>query len=109
MRESQGRWKVPIVTAQPVHEEPGSDDPLEILRVLPGEHHEQFRSEYSAAVEQARDPGSYRALADLLRLWRLRSAAYSDPGFGDRLGDARPGDASTEVPAGQVVAGWPRQ
>jgi hypothetical protein len=34
------------VTARPVSgDESGSDDPAEILRVLPGRYHEQFRSE----------------------------------------------------------------
>lgn len=96
------------MTAQPVHGE-SADDPVEILRVLPREHHEQFRGEYAAAVEQARDPAGYRSLAQLLRVWQLRATAYDEPGYRDRLDAARSGDATFDVPAEQVIAGWPRR
>jgi hypothetical protein len=92
-----------------VHGEPGTDDPTDILRVLPGEYQQQFRAEYAAAVEQARDPAGYRDLAGLLRLWRLRAAAYSDPGYQRRLDAAHAGEVGTDVPAEQVIAGWPHQ
>jgi hypothetical protein len=61
------------------------DDPVEILRALPDQFHEQFLAEYGAAVADARRPEHYRKLHHLLRLWRLRAAAYSDPGFEGRL------------------------
>jgi hypothetical protein len=96
------------VSAQPVHGEPGTEDPTEILRVLPEEFHEQFRAEYTAAVERAREPGSYRGLTELLRLWRLRAAAYSDPGYPSRLADARAEGANT-VPAERVIGSWPHR
>jgi Family of unknown function (DUF6247) len=68
------------MSAQPVHElDP--DDPVEILRVLPGRFHDQFLAEYyEAAGEAARQVGGYRQLHDLLRRWRLSAAAYSAPG-----------------------------
>jgi hypothetical protein len=61
------------------------DDPVEILRDLPAEFHGQFLAEYDAAVTGARRPEHYHELHHLLRLWRLRAAAYSDPGFAARL------------------------
>jgi hypothetical protein len=72
------------MTAQPVHDE-DPDDPVEILRVLPPQFHEQFLAEYDAAAASARRPEYYREFHHLLRLWRLRAAAYSDPGFEARL------------------------
>jgi Family of unknown function (DUF6247) len=72
------------VTAQSAPEY-DPDDPVEILRVLPAQFHDQFLAEYDAAVTGARRPEHYRELRDLLRLWRLRAAAYSDPGFAARL------------------------
>jgi hypothetical protein len=61
------------------------DDPVEIMRVLPAHFHDQFLAEYDAAVTGARRPEHYHELHRLLRLWRLRAAAYSDPGFAARL------------------------
>ena len=48
------------------------DDPVEILRVLPGQYHELFLAEYDAVVTAARRPERYHELHQLLRLWRLR-------------------------------------
>jgi hypothetical protein len=76
------------MTAQPV-DDYDPDDPVEILRVLPGEFHEQFLAEYDAAVADARRPEHYRELHHLLRLWRLRAVAYSDPGYAGRLAAMR--------------------
>jgi len=97
---------VGIVTAQPVRGEPGPDGPAEILQVLPQEHHASFRAEYAAAVERARRPEEYAALAALLRLWRLRAAAYADPGYAERLAAAQGGTVG-DAPAEQVISGWP--
>ncbi len=72
------------MTAQSAHDY-DPDDPVEILRVLPSRFHEQFLAEYDAAVAVARRPEHYRELHHLLRLWRLRAAAYSDPGYEARL------------------------
>jgi Family of unknown function (DUF6247) len=72
------------VTAQSAREH-NPDDPVEILRMLPSQFHEQFLAEYDAAVADARRPEHYHELRHLLRLWRLRAAAYSDPGYESRL------------------------
>lgn len=97
------------MTAQPVSgDESGINDPAEILRVLPGRYHEQFRSEYVSAVEHARDPEGFRGLAELLRLWRLRAAAYSEPGYAERLAQAEAGETSDDVEAAQLMSGRPR-
>jgi hypothetical protein len=92
-----------------MHGESGTEDPVEILRVLPEERHRQFRTEYGAAVEQAHDPHSYRRLTELLRLWRLRAAAYSDPGYRARLARAGAEDPSDEVTIEKVVGSWPHR
>jgi hypothetical protein len=52
------------------------DDPVEILRMLPDRFHARFLDEYDDAVEDARPPEGYRGLRRMLRLWRLRAAAY---------------------------------
>lgn len=72
------------MTAQSAHEY-DPDDPVEILRVLPSRYHEQFLAEYGAAVANARRPEHYHELHHLLRLWRLRAAAYSDQEYDSRL------------------------
>jgi Family of unknown function (DUF6247) len=98
------------MSAQPVQEY-DPDDPVEILRVLPEQLHEQFLAEYGAAAEGAKRVEGYRALHDLLRLWRLTAIAHSDPGFDTRLERAREAarTGSTEgwVPIEDVVPDWP--
>lgn len=99
------------MSAQPFHE-PDPDDPVQILRVLPERFHDQFLAEYyGAASEAARQVGGYRQLHDLLRLWRLSAAAYSAPGFEERLQAVqeavRTGSLEGSVPIEQVVPGWP--
>ena len=94
------------MTAQAAYEY-DPDDPVEILRVLPGQYHEQFLAEYEAAVDGARRPEQFRRLHDVLRLWRLRAIAYSDPGYSDRMNSARNGAGF--APAEQVIPGWPRR
>jgi Family of unknown function (DUF6247) len=93
------------VTAQPVYDR-DPDDPVEILRALPEGYHPQFRAEYAAAVERAHNPEEFRQLHELLRLWRLRAAAYSSVGYEQRLEAAREG-AADFTPAAQVIPGWP--
>lgn len=94
------------MTARPASgDEPRIDDPAEILRVLPGRYHSQFRSEYVSAVEQARDPEGFHGLAELLKLWRLRAAAYSEPGYAERMAQAKAGDTSDDVVTAQLMPG----
>lgn len=98
------------MSAQPVSgDEPGIDDPAEILRVLPHQYHEQFRGEYVTAVEKARDPDGFHELAELLRLWRLRAVAYSEQDFGARFAHVKGGDTTDDVPVEQVMPGWRRR
>lgn len=96
------------MTAQSAHEY-DPDDPVEILRVLPGRFHEQFLAEYDAAVAGARRPEHYHELHHLLRLWRLRAAAYSDPGYEDRLlaaHDAARSGRHDGTPIEHMVPDW---
>ncbi len=101
------------MSAQPIRElDP--DDPVEILRVLPAQFHDQFlREYYGAAAGAARQVGGYRQLHEVLRLWRLTAAAHSDPGFADRLAAVREavrtGNLEGSVPIEDVVPGWPRR
>ena len=96
--------------AQPVQEH-DPDDPVEILRVLPEQFHEQFLAGYRAAAEGARRVEGYRALHDFLRLWRLRAIARSDPSFETRLDRvreaARTGSKEGMVPIEDIVPDWP--
>jgi len=92
--------------------EPDPDDPVEILRLLPAQYHDQFLAEYyQAAAAAARQVGGYRQLHDLLRLWRLTAAAHSDPGFEERLRAVRQavraGSVEGSAPIEQIVPGWP--
>lgn len=97
------------MTAQP-SQDYDPDDPVEILRVLPGRFREQFLAEYETAVEAARRVEQYRQLHELLRLWRLRAIAFSGPGYEARLEavrDAvRAGSTQGSAPAEEVVPGW---
>ncbi len=52
------------MTAQSAHEY-DPDDPVEILRILPSQFHEQFLAEYDAAVANARRPEHYHELHQL--------------------------------------------
>ncbi len=85
-----------------------SDDPVEILRMLPEEHHAQFRAEYAAAVDGARRPEQFHQLQELLRLWRLRAVAYTSPGYRERLRAVPVGVAAGAVPATQLIPPGPR-
>lgn len=94
------------MTAHPVYDS-DPDDPVEVLRALPEEHHAHFRAEYAAAVDGARRPEQFHQIQELLRLWRLRAVAYASPGYAGRLADARAGHPADLAPAGQVIPGWP--
>ena len=96
------------MTAQPV-DDYDPDDPVEILRVLPGGFHEHFLAEYDAAVADARRPEQYRELHHLLRLWRLRAVAYADPGYAGRLAamqEAVRSGRQDGTPIEDVVPDW---
>ncbi len=92
------------MSAQPVQGS-DADDPMEIMRVLPACYHGQFLADYDAAAASARRPDQYHELHQMLRLWRLRAAAYSDPDFEARLEAARsaPGDGT---PIEDAVPDW---
>ena len=94
------------MTAHPAYDSE-SEDPIEILHVLPEEFHAQFRAEYAVAVDAARRPEHFHRLQDMLRLWRLRAAAYSSPGYAGRLADARQGHAGDFIPAMKLIPSWP--
>jgi Family of unknown function (DUF6247) len=94
------------VTAHPAYAS-DSDDPVEILHILPDEYQAQFRAEYAAAVDGARRPEQFRQLQEMLRLWRLRAMAYSSPGYAGRLAAAPNGHAAEVIPAGQLIPSWP--
>jgi hypothetical protein len=96
------------MTAQPV-DDYDPDDPVEILRALPARFHEQFLAEYDLAVAGARRPEQYRELHHLLRLWRLRAVAYSDPGYEGRLQavrDAARAGRRNGTPIEELVPDW---
>lgn len=92
------------MSAQPV-DDYDPDDPMEIMRALPARYHEKFLADYDAAAAGARRPEQYWQLHHLLRLWRLRAAAYSDPEFDTRLEAARLG-SEDQVPIEQVIPDW---
>ena len=79
--------------------------------MLPERFREQFLSEYAVAAEAARRPEGYRALHDLLRLWRLTAAACSEPGFEACLASAREavlaGSLEGSAPIEKIVPDWP--
>jgi hypothetical protein len=89
------------MSAQPIREA-DPDDPAEILRVLPERWHAQFLAEYRAALESAREPGRWAQLHALLRGWRLRAVAYSDPSFEAAMQVAREARPEDLFP----VPGW---
>lgn len=96
------------MTAQPVHDD-DPDDPVEILHALPARFHEQFLAEYDTAVAGARRPEHYRDLHQLLRLWRLRAVAYSDPEYEVSLAamqDAIRSGRRDGTPIEEIVPDW---
>jgi hypothetical protein len=98
MRDDEAMSALPVDDHDP-------DDPVEILSVLPARYHQQFLAEYEAAAVSARRPEEYRQLHRLLRLWRLRAAAYSDPGFEARL-EAVSAGGGEWTPIEQVIPDW---
>jgi hypothetical protein len=98
-------FRIASTTAQQIGHDP--NDPAEILRVLPPDCHGSFLAEYSEALYRARRPEEYRALTELLHLWRLRAVAYSEPGYVARLATARAGDWAGVVPLEELIADRP--
>jgi hypothetical protein len=92
------------MTAQPLDDH-DPDDPIEILRTLPTAYHAQFRAEYQSAVNDARHPEHYRQLHQMLRLWRLRAAAYASSGY-EAAREAGLTGSGQWAPATDVIAGW---
>jgi hypothetical protein len=92
------------MTAQPLDDH-DPDDPTEILRILPAEYHQQFQAEYQDAVREAHRPQQYRKLHQMLRLWRLRAAAYASPGYQAAKEGARTGNGQW-APARDVIPDW---
>jgi hypothetical protein len=102
-----GYERMRAMTAQPV-DDYDPDDPVEIRRALPARFHEQFLAEYELAVAGARRPEQYRELHHVLRLWRLRAVAYSDPGYGTSLQDAQEAARASRrgTPIEEIVPDW---
>ena len=98
------------MSAQPVQGH-DPDDPVEILRVLPAQLHDQFLAEYATAAVAARRVEGYRDLHAVLRLWGLTAAACAEPGFDARLADmreaVRSGSLEGSVPIEDVIPDWP--
>jgi hypothetical protein len=92
------------MTAQPMQSSP--DDPVEILRLLPEQWHAQFLTEYRGALDAAHEVWRFQQLRDVLHLWRLRAAAYSDPQFEEAAQAARENRAEEFIPAERVIPGW---
>jgi hypothetical protein len=92
------------MTAQPM--QGPQDDPSEILRLLPAKWHEQFLAEYHGALDAAHEVWRFQQLREVLRMWRLRAVAYSDPGYEQAMQAAREGRAEEFVSAEQVIPGW---
>lgn len=98
------------MTAQPGNAV-GTDDPVEILRILPAQFHGQFlREYYAAAALAARDVSKYGQLCEVLRLWRLTAVAHADVGFADRLAAVRQAvqtrSLTGSVPIEDIVPDW---
>ncbi|MGQ0846482.1 MAG: DUF6247 family protein [Sporichthyaceae bacterium] len=68
--------------------------------MLAAELHAEFRSEYAAAVERAREPDGFADLMALLGRWRKRAEA--DSGSGERLAGVRTGDGADDVPVDEL-------
>ena len=89
------------VSAQPAERE----DPLDPQRILdgfPARERGFFLDQYREAVENARDPASWKQLRRVLRLWRSHADAARDPGYREAL-DAARGPVSGGMPLKDAV------
>lgn len=92
------------MTAEPL--QAAWDDPAEILRALPAKWHEQFLSEYHAALDAAHEVWRFQQLREVLHLWRLSAIAFANPDFEAARQDAREGREEDFIPAEEVIPGW---
>jgi hypothetical protein len=71
------------MSALPIGPPPYEDDPLDperILRALPERERDNFLGQYREALDGARDPGGWKHLRRILRLWSWMAIAASRPG-----------------------------
>ena len=91
------------MSEMPLRGDPGTPDPGDILRRLPGAEHELFLAEYHAALDAAHEVWRYRQLQEVLARWNLVAIATSQPGYGEALAEARnaatPGVSIDEIAA----------
>ena len=76
------------MSAQPAEREDPLD-PQRILDRLPADERGFFLDQYREALENARDPGGWRQLRRVLRLWRFHADAVEDPSYREALDAAR--------------------
>lgn len=88
------------MSAQPVHQT--SYDPKAILESLPEPYRQEFLTQYWKALEDAREPGQYHRVHDILHLWSLSSIALSDPRHEETVAEVLTGTALT-VPIEQAI------
>jgi Family of unknown function (DUF6247) len=77
-----------MVSVQPAER----DDPLDPQRILddlPADERGFFLDQYQEAVDNARDPGGWKQLRRVLRLWRFHADAARTPGYREALDAAR--------------------
>ncbi|WP_214103519.1 DUF6247 family protein [Acrocarpospora catenulata] len=92
------------MTAEPLHTT--RDDPAEILRALPAKWHEQFMSEYHAALDAAHEVWRFKQLREVLHRWRLHAIAVSNPDFDRAEQDVRDGRREGFVSMDDAFPGW---
>jgi hypothetical protein len=56
---------------------------------LPADERGFFLDQYREALENARDPGGWKQLRRVLRLWRFHADAVEDPSYREALDAAR--------------------
>ena len=76
--------------------------PQRILDQLPADERGFFLDQYREALGNARDPGGWKQLWRLLRLWRFHADAAGDPCYREAL-DAARGPVSGGVPLEDAV------
>ncbi|MFC0862238.1 DUF6247 family protein [Sphaerimonospora cavernae] len=81
------------MSAQPVHDLRYS--PKAILQSLPEQYRQEFLTQYWKALEDAREPGEYHRVHDVLHLWWLSSLALADPDYEASLQEVLNGIAIT--------------
>jgi hypothetical protein len=92
------------VSAQPAEREDPLD-PQRILDQLPADERGFFLDQYREAVENARDPASWKQLRRVLQRWRFHADAVEDPGYQEAL-DAARGPVSGGMPLEGAVRAY---